>query len=68
VRMDVYDILGRKVRTLVNHQHQAGYHAVMWNGQNDHGVPVATGMYIYRITAESEAGNFVSVKKLIMMK
>jgi flagellar hook assembly protein FlgD len=66
--MEVYDILGRKVRTLVNHRHQPGYHAVIWNGLNDKGVPVSTGMYFYRITAEGTTDNFVSVKKLIMMK
>ena len=68
VTMEVYDILGRKVRTLVNHRHQPGYHAVIWNGLNDKGVPVSTGMYFYRITAEGTTDNFVSVKKLIMMK
>jgi hypothetical protein len=68
VKMVIYDVLGRKVRTLVHYKHQPGYHAVIWNGNNDHGVPVATGMYIYRITAESATGNFTSVKKLIMMK
>jgi hypothetical protein len=64
VRVDIYNILGQKVRTLVNSVHQPGYHAVQWNGTNDFGVPVASGMYIYRIQAK----DFVAVKKLVLMK
>jgi len=64
VRLDIYNILGQKVRTLVNSVHQPGYHAVQWNGTNDFGVPVASGMYIYRIQAK----DFVAVKKLVLMK
>ncbi len=64
VRIDIYNLLGQKVRTLVSGQHEAAYYTVNWNGTNDFGSPVASGMYIYRI----EAGKFSAVRKLVLMK
>ncbi len=45
----VYDMLGRKVTTLVNDHKQAGEHSVIWSGLNDNGVEAATGTYIYKL-------------------
>jgi hypothetical protein len=64
VRVSVYSLLGQKVKTLVSGAHQPGFYAVQWNGTNDHGNPVASGMYICRIQAD----RFNAVKKLILMK
>ena len=64
VQVDVYSLLGQKVKTLVRGAHQPGFHAVQWNGTNDMGSPVASGMYICRIQAD----RFNAVKKLILMK
>ena len=64
VRIDMYNILGQKVRTLVNGTHQPGMYHVRWNGTNDFGNPVSSGMYFYRISSEE----FISVKKLVLMK
>jgi hypothetical protein len=64
IRMDVYNILGQRVRTLMNGTMQPGYHAVRWDGTNDTGKPLASGMYIYRI----HSTEFTSVKKLVLMK
>ena len=64
IRMDIYNILGQRVRTLVNSHMQAGYHATRWNGTNDMGKPLSSGMYIYRI----HSSEFTSVKKLVLMK
>jgi len=63
-RLTVYDILGRQVRTLLNGEVGAGFHSVVWDGRNDLGRQVATGMYIYRI----EAGSFISTKKMMLLK
>jgi flagellar hook assembly protein FlgD len=57
-------MLGREVRTLLNGNFDAGYHQIAWNGRNNEGVSVSTGMYLYRI----EAGSFVSTKKMLLMK
>jgi len=64
VRMDVYNVLGQRVRTLMNSTMQPGFHAVRWDGTNDIGKPLASGMYIYRI----QSSKFTSVKKLVLMK
>jgi len=64
VQVSVYSLLGQKVKTLVNGAHQPGFYAVQWNGTNDQGSPVASGMYICRIHAD----RFNAVKKLILMK
>ena len=64
VSLKVYDVLGREVRTLVNERVSAGYQQVVWDGRNQFGAQVASGMYIYRITA----GEFISIKKMMMLK
>jgi len=64
VLMDVYNVLGQRVRTLMNGTMQPGFHAVRWDGTNDMGKPLASGMYIYRI----QSSKFTSVKKLVLMK
>ncbi len=64
VKLIVYDILGKEVKTLINSEKDAGSYKVQWNGTNNKGLTVSTGIYIYRISA----GNFVSEKKMILMK
>jgi hypothetical protein len=64
VKLIVYNILGQKVRTLINQQIEPGYHSVEWNGLNDSGDQVATGLYIYRF----EAGKYVKTMKMMMLK
>ena len=57
VTIDIYNIAGNKVKTLVSKEHQPGRYKVQWNATNEFGSPVATGMYIYKI----RANGFVSV-------
>lgn len=64
VLVEIYSVTGQRVKTLVNQNVDAGFHKIMWNGTNDAGVGLASGMYIYRISAN----NFTNVKKLIFMK
>ena len=64
VRIDIYNLAGQRVRTLVSREHQPGRYRIKWNATNDFGSPVASGMYIYRIHAK----DYVSVKKLLLMK
>lgn len=70
VTLKVYDVLGREVAVLRNStEMNAGYHKVMWNGLNDNGVRVSSGIYIYRISASGiEGRDFVNTKKMIMLK
>jgi hypothetical protein len=64
VTITVYNLMGQKVAELVNEDRSAGYHTVVWNSVNLVGEPVSSGVYIYTITA----GNYQSVKKMILMK
>lgn len=64
VRIDVFNILGRKVKTLVNEFRVAGTHQTDWDGRSDDGVEVATGVYFYRITTDA----FSSTRKMVLLK
>jgi hypothetical protein len=64
VKISIYNMLGQRIRTLVNGSYKAGQHVVNWNGRNDTGILVPTGVYIYRI----KAGDFVDAKKMVMIK
>ena len=65
VTIAIYDLMGRKVRTLIPGETQlAGYRQVVWNATNDFGQPVSAGMYIYTI----QAGTYRMTKKMILMK
>ena len=64
VAIEIYNILGRKVTTLVNKSKPAGYYEVNWNGNDSNGKPVSTGIYFYRF----QAGDFVDTKKMLLLK
>ncbi len=64
VTLEVYNLLGQKVKTLVSDYREAGYHTVRWNGTNDSGDLVPSGVYFYRMTA----GDFVKTNKMIMLR
>lgn len=64
VRLVVYNILGQKVAELFNGSRRAGYHTVVWNGRNDLGRQVASGVYLYRL--ESSQG--VVSRKMLLLK
>ena len=64
VTLEVYNLLGQKVATLVNEFREAGAHTVVWDGRNELGQSVSTGLYLYRI----DAGDFSATKKMIMLK
>jgi hypothetical protein len=64
VRLNVYNILGQKVRTLINTQLDVGHHAVSWDGRDDSGDIAASGVYFYRI----ETAQGIKSRKMILMK
>jgi hypothetical protein len=64
VRVDVFDVGGRRVRTLLNGAMISGRHSVRWDGTNDAGMQVASGTYFYRLTA----GKRVISRKMLLLK
>ena len=64
VSVNVYNLMGEKVATLVNQYQHAGYYFTNWDSRNDLGIPVSAGVYIYQI----KAGKYVQSRKLILLK
>jgi hypothetical protein len=64
VELKVFDATGRAVRTLVDDQVTPGAHQVVWDGRDDTGAPVASGVYFYRLAS----GDFVSSRKLMLIR
>jgi len=64
VNLTIYDILGQKITTLINEHQSAGHKRVRWDGKNDKGQMVGSGVYLYKIKAD----NFTQSKKMILIK
>ncbi|MCF7840896.1 MAG: T9SS type A sorting domain-containing protein, partial [Candidatus Marinimicrobia bacterium] len=63
-RLVIYDARGQVVKTLLDREFSAGVHQIRWNGRNDAGVLVSTGIYFYRL----EVNGFSQTRKMILMK
>lgn len=65
VHLDIFDVKGRLVRTLAHGEtYPAGSHELQWNGRNDSGRFVASGVYLYRFSS----GTFVDTRRMVLMK
>jgi hypothetical protein len=64
VTLTVYDATGRVVRRLVSENLGAQHHAVSWDGRNDAGTSVASGIYFYRL----DTGSFSQTRKMVLLK
>lgn len=64
VSLAIYDVTGRLVKTLVAGDYDAGKHEIFWDGRAEDGAIVASGLYLYRLSA----GSFVAQRKLTLMK
>ncbi|MCJ7457467.1 MAG: T9SS type A sorting domain-containing protein [candidate division Zixibacteria bacterium] len=64
VKIVVYNLLGQKVRVLVNDIQEPGYYTISWNGKNERGEAVGSGIYFYRI----QAGSFTKTAKMSLLK
>jgi hypothetical protein len=65
VRITIFDLAGRQVRTLLAPKNLTpGYHEVHWNGRDDRGHVAAAGIYLYRL----EAAKFSASRKLVLLR
>ena len=64
VNLAVYDALGRRVKTVVDRYQSPGLKSVHWDGRNDRGREVSSGVYYYRL----QAGKYVYARKLVLMR
>jgi len=64
VTLIIYNILGERVKTLVNRDMEAGIHTIRWNGTDESGNPKASGIYFYKLSA----GDFTATRKMVLIK
>jgi len=64
VKLEVTNILGQRVKVLINRREKAGYKEVIWDGTDSEGKPVASGVYFYTI----KAGDFKAKKRMVLLK
>ena len=64
VRLEIFDIRGSRIRTLADGRFAAGRHTVTWNGLNDAGVGVSSGVYLYRLVS----GKKTLTRKLVILR
>ncbi len=63
VNITIYDLLGRKIKTLVDRKMLSGYYQSIWDGTNDRGLGVSTGIYFYRLVSDKYSAS----KKMILL-
>jgi hypothetical protein len=64
VKLQIFNILGQKIRTLVDEDQAAGREGVLWDGRDDQGEQVASGVYLYRL----QAGDLSESKKMVLIR
>jgi hypothetical protein len=64
VNLVIYNLQGQQIRTLIAKEQKAGYYNVVWDGRNEAGQTVSSGLYLYRV----QAGSFVATHKMLMIK
>jgi hypothetical protein len=64
VRIEIFNVAGQKVRTLVDQIEEAGRHTLTWQGRNDDGLEVSSGIYFCRF----QAGDLRAVRKMVLLK
>ncbi len=67
VKLIIFNVKGQKIRTLVNEGQSAGMHQVIWNGVNDNGKKVSSGIY-FSLFDINNGGDYTSVKKVLLLK
>ena len=64
ISLNIYNIKGQKVKTMIDEPIEKGAHSVIWNGKDNSGNSVSSGLYFYKL----QAGEFESTKKMILLK
>jgi len=64
ITIEVFNLLGQKLRTLVNEKKNPGTYQILWNGLDDQGQAVSSGVYLYKM----QAGDFAAMKKMVLVR
>jgi hypothetical protein len=68
VRLTVYDILGREVKRIVQGELPAGKHSAIWDGTDNRGEKMASGVYFYRLQVDGKADSFSKMRRMLLIK
>jgi len=68
VALSIYNIRGQKVKSLVNDNMQAGYHSIIWDGRDESGKSVTSGVYFSSFDVADNGSDYTSIKKMILLK
>ena len=64
IKINIYNLSGQEVKTLINEEHQPGEYKLMWDGTDNSGRMLSSGVYIYQL----RAGDFLQTKKMVLSK
>ncbi|MFH2034812.1 MAG: T9SS type A sorting domain-containing protein, partial [Candidatus Zixiibacteriota bacterium] len=64
VNLSIYNLLGEKVMTLIDREMTAGVHSISWNGEDENGIKIGSGIYFYRLNS----GQYEQSRKMILLK
>jgi len=64
IKVEVFNLLGQRVKTLLSGQEKAGYKTIIWDGTNESGKGVASGVYFYKV----DAGAFHDSRKMTLLR
>ncbi len=65
VSLTIYDVTGKRIKNLINKETEAGYYSIVWDGKDERGKSVESGVYIYKLTS---ANNFSEIKRMTLLK
>lgn len=68
VTLEVYNLMGQTIKTLVNEKRDAGRYQILWNGTDNKGLSVASGVYFYRIKAIGKTNSFSQKMKMLLVR
>ena len=68
VQLTIYDLLGRRIREVIDRQYNQGQHTVTWDGMDEAGKRVASGLYLIRMSARSATQNVVQSQKIVIVR
>lgn len=68
VRLDIFNLMGQHVKTIVNERQTAGKYKVAWNGKDEQDIEVSSGVYFYKLNIEGKDGNHAFTRKMVKLQ
>ncbi|MBM4157267.1 MAG: T9SS type A sorting domain-containing protein [Ignavibacteria bacterium] len=68
VEIKIYNINGQEIKTLINNNQKEGHYSVLWEGNDNYGSKVSSGVYFYRMTVKTNSQSVIKTRKMILIK